>query len=243
VGVRRQELALAGSMQASLLPASVPELPGWQVAARLQPARETSGDFYDLIPLPGEQLGIVVADVTDKGLGAALYMTLTRTLLRTALLQYPSSPARALAAANERILSDTHTDMFVTLCCAILDPEAGTLTYANAGHNPPYLLAAQQARALPPTGMALGIMPAATWQEECLLLAPGDTLLLYTDGVVDAQGGDEHPFGLARLLQATRSNRHLPAAALVNTILSEIHHFVGTAPRFDDVTLVVLARE
>ncbi|HSJ58461.1 MAG TPA: SpoIIE family protein phosphatase [Anaerolineae bacterium] len=238
-----QELAVAGRIQSGLLPETIPALPGWQLAAVLEPARETSGDFYDFVHLDDGLLALVIADVADKGAGAALYMALTRTLLRTALLQYPSSPARALAAANERILSDTHTDMFVTLCCAILDPETGTLTYANAGHNPPYLFAAQQARALHPTGMALGIMPAGTWQEEHLVLAPGDTLLLYTDGVVDAQGKDEHPFGLARLLQTARSNRHLPAAALVNTILSEIHHFVGTAPRFDDVTLVVLVRE
>ncbi|MBN1656940.1 MAG: SpoIIE family protein phosphatase [Anaerolineae bacterium] len=242
-GKAAQELATAGRIQAGLLPETVPTLPGWQLAVVLEPARETSGDFYDFVHLSTGSLALVVADVADKGAGAALYMALTRTLLRTALLQYPSEPGQALAAANERILADTHTDMFVTLFCAILDPETGDLVYANAGHNPPYFLTAEQVGPLPPTGMALGVVPAATWQEERLRLAPGDTLLLYTDGVVDAQGKDEQPFGVERLLKAVQSDRNRPAAALLDAILSEIHHFVGEAPQFDDLTLVVLGRD
>jgi serine phosphatase RsbU (regulator of sigma subunit) len=140
VSVRRQEMALAGRMQASLLPGTVPQMTGWQLAATLRPARETSGDFYDFLALPGGRLGLVVADVTDKGMAAALYMTLCRTLLRTYAAEHPNRPDLALAAVNQRLLADTDADFFVTLFYGILDPVAGTLTYCNAGHYPPYLL-------------------------------------------------------------------------------------------------------
>ncbi|MCL7452759.1 MAG: SpoIIE family protein phosphatase [Anaerolineae bacterium] len=242
-GKAAQELATAGRIQAGLLPETVPALPGWQLAAVLEPARETSGDFYDFIHLPRGTLGIVVADVADKGAGAALYMALTRTLLRAALLHHATEPARALAAVNERILADTHSEMFVTLFCAILDAETGRLTYANAGHHPPYLLSSGQATPLHSPGMALGLLGDAVWEEEHLVLSPGDVLLMYTDGVIDAQGADGQPFSNQRLLSAARSCAGGSAHEFQQGILATIHDFVGAAPRFDDLTLVVLARE
>ena len=154
----------------------------------------------------------------------------------------------SIEQANERILADTHTDMFVTLFCAILDPESGEMIYANAGHNPPYLLSAGRAEPLPPSGMALGVVAETAWQERRLVLAPGDTLLLYTDGVIDAQGIDEQAFGSERLLATALSSGRLSAAGgsahgLQEAILTAIHHFVGAAPRFDDLTLLVLSRQ
>lgn len=242
-GQASQELAVAGRIQEGLLPTETPCLPGWQLVATLQPARETSGDFYDFVDLPDGRLALVVADVADKGAGAALYMALTRTLLRAALIQHPTAPARALATTNERILADTHTDMFVTLFCGILDPESGTLTYANAGHNPPYRLGLGQARPLQAAGMALGVLGDEIWEETSCQLSPGEMLLVYTDGVIDAQGADQQPFGLERLLATARSYGGGSARGLQEAILSEIHRFVGDAPPYDDLTLVVLSRE
>jgi serine phosphatase RsbU (regulator of sigma subunit) len=240
-----QELAVAGRIQAGLLPAESPYLPGWQIASTLEPARETSGDFYDFIPLPGGCLGLVVADVADKGAGAALYMTLSRTLLRTYASQNPGAPAETLASVNGRILTETNADMFVTLFYGILDPQSGELIYANAGHNPPFLLRSGDEGATQPlerTGMALGVVEEATWQEAVVTLAPGDSLVIYTDGATDAQGSDARMFGTERLLAVARAHLGRPAQEIQDAILAEIHRFVGDAARFDDLTLMVVTR-
>jgi serine phosphatase RsbU (regulator of sigma subunit) len=171
VGVRRQELALAGRMQTSLLPGAPPQIDGWQIAATLRPARETSGDFYDFLPLPGGRLGLAVADVTDKGMAAALYMALCRTLLRTYAAEHPNRPDLALAAVNQRLLADTDAGLFVTLFYGILDPVAGTLTYCNAGHHPPYLLqprvdiASPDAAGVDTAGLDRGALGAVSLRE------------------------------------------------------------------------------
>jgi hypothetical protein len=247
VGVRRRELALAGSMQASLLPASVPELPGWQLAARLEPARETSGDFYDLIPLPGDQLGVVIADVTDKGLAAALYMTLTRTLLRTYAPNYPGRPDLALRAVNERLLADTDSGLFVTLFYGILDPMRGTLAYCNAGHPPPYLVrradAEPDVEALPGRGIALGVVEDPAWGHTILDVPRGGLLLLYTDGVVDALSADGERFGVAAIQDLLRELADRPAKEVEQRLLGDLRQFAGSQPQFDDITVVAVRRE
>jgi serine phosphatase RsbU (regulator of sigma subunit) len=247
VGVRRRELALAGSMQASLLPTSPPVLPGWQIAARLQPARETSGDFYDLIPLPGDQLGVVIADVTDKGLGAALYMTLTRTLLRTYAANYPGRPDLTLWAVNERLLADTDSGLFVTLFYGILDPDRGTLAYCNAGHPPPYLVqgAGEETRVepLPGRGIALGVVSEPGWGHTVLEVPRDGLLLLYTDGVVDALSPDGERFGVAAMLDLLRELAGRPAGEVEERLLGELQQFAGSQPQFDDITVVAVKRE
>jgi len=246
-----QELTLAWQIQESFLPDDLPDVPGWQLAATLEPARETSGDFYDVIRLPNGRLGILVADVADKGMAAALYMALSRTLIRTYAVEWWTQPELTLSAANRRILTDTHASMFVTVFYGILDPVSGTLTYCNAGHNPPYLVRAQQghvAQALHRTGMALGVTGDAAWEQESVQMAEGDVLVLYTDGITEAQNAQGAFFGTERLLGVVQAKLGSPvlqvswAQGLQDAVIAEVHEFVDDASRSDDLTLMVVIR-
>ena len=252
VSTRRRELELAGRMQASLLPSAPPDLPGWQIEVTLHPARETSGDFYDFIGLPGEQLGIVIADVADKGMSAALYMALSRTLIRTYATGYPQRPDLALQAANDRLLADTQADLFVTVFYGILNPADSTLTYCNAGHHPPYCLSPENSQeagtqgpiqALPGRGIALGVVEDPGWGYSRIKLDPGAALLLYTDGAIDAHDSDLTPFGSEGILEAARCNLGQPAQNLLEDLLSRVQRFAGDQPQFDDITLLAVRRE
>ena len=239
-----QELALAWQMQSSFLPDTLPDIPGWQLAATLEPARRTSGDFYDLIPLPNGRFGLLIADVADKGMGAALYMAVSRTLIRTYAVEYHTQPRFVFNAANRRMMSDTHGDLFVTAFYGVLDPASGTLTYCNAGHNPPFLLRRGDAtvQALTRTGMPLGAFKGMTWEQQTLQLAPGDVLLLYTDGVTDAEDEGEAFFGQERLIEVARANLGRSAQDMQDATMAAIHEFMGGAPQFDDITLMLVVR-
>ena len=187
----------------------------------------------------------MIADVADKGVGAALYMALTRTLIRTYAAEYDSQPELVLSAANRRILMDIHYSMFVTVFYGILDPATGTLTYCNAGHNPPYVLSAQESKAvqaLHKTGMPLGIVEDVAWKQESVQLAPGDVLLLYTDGITESQDSREEFFGEKRLVETMQANRGRSAQDIQDSLISEVREFVGDAPQFDDITLMVVVR-
>ena len=241
-----QELAFAGEIQASFLPDHIPTFEGWQIAAQLIPARETSGDFYDLIPLPNGSLGIVVADVTDKGVGAALFMALSRTLIRSHAIQYPSDPARVLTAANQRILMDAQSGLFVTTFYGVLNPVSGELTYANAGHNPPYLFSsgnAIPARILKATGVPLGIFEDKLWKQDAIEIEPKSTLVLYSDGITEAQNPAGEFFGEERMLRVAGANLDRSAEDMQEAIVLALNKFVGKAPQSDDITLVVITRE
>jgi sigma-B regulation protein RsbU (phosphoserine phosphatase) len=240
-----RELVMAGQIQASFLPSELPDVAGWQLAATLEPARETAGDFYDFIPLPNERLGIVIADVTDKGMGAALYMALCRTLIRTYAAEYHDRPDLVFSASSRRILTDARADLFVTVFYGILDPATGTLTYCNAGHNPPYLLSAQDrdtVQVLHRTGMPLGVVEDATWEQGAVQLAPGDVLVLYTDGVTDAEDGQGSSFSQERLLETVQANLGRSAQDIQDALITEVREFVSDAPQFDDITLMVVVR-
>ena len=238
-----QELELARRIQESFLPEHIPQLPGWQLTAVLEPERQMAGDFYDFIELPGGRLGILIADVTDKGLGPALYMALSRTLIRTFAAQYPLEPERVMQAVNQRILQDARANLFVTVFYAVLDPASGLLTYANAGHSPPYLVSANPGiRTLPNTGMPLGIDAAESWQQASVTIKPGDVLVLYTDGVTDAQNAGGTFIDRQFILDVPRQCLGQPVENIRQSILDTVHSFVGDAPRFDDITLVILGR-
>jgi sigma-B regulation protein RsbU (phosphoserine phosphatase) len=242
-GHMERELQMARRVQASLFPEEMPQLEGWEFAARWLPARVVAGDFYDVIPLGGGQLGLVIADVTDKGMPSALLMALTRSILRASLEGAPSL-AHAIAKANRLICADSKLGMPVTLFCARLDPASALLTYVNAGHNPPLLWrpASGELRELTRTGMVLGVDETTPYEEGSTTLEPGDVLLLYTDGVTDAIDLSEQQFGLERMRAAFTGKPGASATAILSRITLAIERFAGAADPFDDITLLVAKR-
>jgi len=211
----------------------------------LKPSRETSGDFYDFHLLPDGRLGILVADVVDKGAGAALFMALSWILIRTYTAEHPAQPECVLSAVNHRILAETHTDQFVTVFYGILDPPTGVLVYCNAGHCPPYLIRAQGDRAvqaLHRTGMALGAAEDVRWGQESVQIAPGDVLVLYTDGVTEACNAQGAFLGKERLLESVRAALGCSAQGIQDALLADIREFVNDAPQSDDIALAVIVR-
>ncbi|MFC2047314.1 SpoIIE family protein phosphatase, partial [Chloroflexota bacterium] len=240
-----QELATAWEIQESFLPDKLPHIDGWQLAATLKPAKETSGDFYDVISLPDGRYGIVIADVSDKGMPAALYMALSQTLIRTFAVYNTLHPELAVSATNQRLLEDVHTSMFVTLFLGILEPATGKFVYCNAGHNPPYLLRSQNDNGiheLHNTGMVLGVIEDMTWKQETVHMAAGDILLLYTDGITEAQNLQQELFGEKRLMETLQANRKRPAKDIQDSILAKVQEFVGDASQSDDITSMVIIR-
>jgi sigma-B regulation protein RsbU (phosphoserine phosphatase) len=176
------EVQLARQIQQTFIPQALPKHPAWQLAARWRTARQVGGDFYDVIELPNKKLGIFIADVADKGMPAALFMALTRTLMRAAVIE-TDSPAEALGRVNDLLLPDTQQGMFVTAVYGELDMEHGKFTYVNAGHNPPFWVKANgEIEKLTRTAVALGVMEQPNIQERTISISFGDKLLLYTDG-------------------------------------------------------------
>jgi sigma-B regulation protein RsbU (phosphoserine phosphatase) len=241
-----QELALAAQVQASFMQRTLPQAPGWQLAVALAPARTTSGDFYDVIRLPTGKLGLLIADVVDKGVGAALYMAMSCALLRAYTGEHPDNPDLACQAVNARLLEYATADQFVTLFLGVLDPQSGVLIYSNAGHNPPILLRAaepEQVVLLRNTGMPLGVEETALWPARQVQMAPGDVLVMYTDGVTDAENVDGAWYELPRLIAVVKSSRGSTAQALRDAILEDVQRFTRDAVQADDMALVVLVRE
>ena len=239
-----QELQVAQRIQASLLPAATPAVPGYELAHAWEPAREVGGDFYDFIPLSHGKLGLLMADVADKGVPAALFMATTSTLLRMAA-QSHTAPDQTLQHANTGVNANNREDMFVTAWYGVLDPSAHTVDFANAGHSMALHVHARDAatRLLRPAGIPLGILDDLPLQREQAALEPGDLLVLYTDGVVDALDEAGEEFGQARLEAVLLENRRQPAGAVVDAVLAAIAGHAGSTPLFDDVALVVLRRQ
>ena len=240
-----QELRLAGEIQSSFLPDRAPQVAGWDIAASLKPARQTSGDFYDFFSLPDGRLGIIIADVADKGLGAALYMALGRTLLLTYAQAYPQNPAAVLHATNQRMLSDARAQMFITAFYGVLEPETGRLIYCNAGHHPPLLIregGSGPMGRLNPNGMALGIAEDAAWVAVSQRIAIEETLILYTDGVVEALNQHGDFYGMDSLVQIAGKVAHHPSRWVIRGIEQDVLKFQEGVIQADDITLVCIRR-
>lgn len=238
-----QELSLARDIQTSFLPRELPRVPGWGVACAWEAARQVGGDFYDVVPLPDGRFGLVIADVADKGVPAALFMALSRTLMR-AVAFTGRAPADALSRVNELILSDSRSDLFVTMFYAVWNPMTGELVYANAGHNSPMLVRAGGSLVeLQSRGIALGVVEHIAPEASATHLQPGDVLLMYTDGITDALNNLDQEFGVARLKHVLTESRGLPADGVVDRVMSAVREFAGDEPPFDDQTVVVLKHE
>jgi serine phosphatase RsbU (regulator of sigma subunit) len=242
-GQLERELQMAHEVQTSFLPHEVPQIPGWEVVARWQPAREVSGDYYDFVPRRDGHLGLVIADVAGKGMPAALFMVLTRSIIR-ASLGLAQLPEQGITSANRLLCADAAGGMFVTLLYALLNPESGQLTYVNAGHEPPLLYRADggQLTELRPTGMALGVVEDTPYEQRTVQLDPGDFCVLYTDGLTDVIDAQERDFGIERLQRVLLEHQHAPAADIATALERAVADFAGPSAPFDDVALVVIKR-
>ena len=238
-----QELQVARRTQEELLPKALPELNGWEFAQYYQPAREVGGDFYDFLDLEDGRLGLVVGDATSKGMPAALVMAAARSMIR-ALAQTLGSPGEILKRVNAALYPDTPSDMFVTCFYAILDPKSGTLSYANAGHDLPYIRrrSGEEAEELRARGMPLGMMPEMSYEEKEASLREGDSVLFYSDGLVEAHDPHYEMFGFPKLRRLVAEHA-AEEGSLVDFLMDELSSFVGEDwEQEDDITLVTLRR-
>ena len=234
-----RQMRLAREVQAGLLPSAPPAVPGFEVAAVNLPTLEISGDYYDFVPLGDGRLAVVIADVSGKGVPAALIMATFRAAVRSELRRQPSLAA-AVDEVGHILLESMDLSRFVTTVCGVLDPSAGTFTYVNCGHNPPLLLRrGGGCERLDVGGTALGF-GAPRAQAETVSLASGDTLVLYTDGVVEPTNPIEEEFGVSRLEAVVRDHAGATAAALIDHVVEAARRFSGRHEFDDDVTLVVV---
>ena len=234
-----QELQVARLIQQTLLPKSLPGLAGYDMAAYYQPAREVGGDFYDSLELEDGRLGLVVGDVSGKGVPAAIVMALTRTMLRAAYRL--GSPGEILQQVNNMLCPDIPPNMFVTCLAALLDSRTGRLQYANAGHDLPYVCHADGVSELRATGMPLGLMPNMSYEQKEIVLKPGESVLLYSDGLVEAHDPQREMFGFTRMQELVGA--HPGGASLIDFLLAELAQFTGEEwEQEDDIALLTLQR-
>ena len=239
----QNELDVANKIQQSVLPTGFPSSESYEVAANMQPARNVGGDFFDIMRLENRRLGLAVADVSDKGVPAALFMMSSITQLKGAAIGI-GEPGGVLSEVNDLLNEDNETAMFVTVLYAVYNPESGVITYANGGHNPPVIIHTDGSSTMLPMtgGIALGVAPGFRYEQSTFTLGPGETIVLYTDGVTEAMNGDGEEFGVDRLRELFEgaSPRH-PREA-VDAILEAVHAFAGDTPQSDDITCLTLRR-
>ena len=234
------ELRVARLIQQTLLPKELPALPGWQLTAYYQSAREVGGDFYDFLYFDDGRLGLVIGDVTDKGVPAALVMATTRSVLRAAAQQF-IAPSKVLEHVNEILFPDIPANMFVTCFYAVLDPRTGLLQYANAGHDLPYCRTKGGVSELRATGMPLGLMPGMTYEQKETMLEVRESILFYSDGLIEAHNTKREMFGFPRAMKLV--GEHTDGSTLIEFLLQQLKIFTGDDwEQEDDVTMVTLQR-
>jgi serine phosphatase RsbU (regulator of sigma subunit) len=237
-----REMMLAQEMQRRLLPQTVPVYPTLEIAAVSTPAFEVGGDYYDFMRIDDDRLGIVVGDVSGKGVPAAFYMSEVKGIFQSLSRMYPS-PREFLIRANDVLMGTVDRHSFISLLFAVLDVRTGSLTIARAGHCPMLLVAGEEVSYVRPGGMGLGLSGDAVFaeslQEQIVALGTGDICVFYTDGITEARCGEDE-FGYDRLLESTRNSRHRSAAEIKEDVLSSIRRFTEQRPVDDDITLVVL---
>ena len=238
----QNELSIASQLQQSILPTIPPVTEGCEVSANMEPARNVGGDFYDYFRLDNH-IGLVVADVSDKGIPASMFMMSSRTALKGAAIGV-RDPEKVLTEVNNQLQQDNPTFMFVTLIYALYNPETGLLTYSIAGHDPPMLVSADgTVTELPLTkGIAVGIAADVVYTQESVTLEPGDTVVLYTDGVTEAMNADNQQFGMDRLAEVFAGNSPESATSANEAVFERVRIFAGDAPQSDDITCLTLRR-
>lgn len=238
----QNELTIASQLQQSILPKNPPVTDVCEVSANMEPARNVGGDFYDHFKLD-ENIGLVVADVSDKGIPASMFMMSSRTALKGAAIGV-RDPQVVLAEVNNQLHQDNPTFMFVTLIYALYNPDSGAFTYSIAGHDPPLLVSADgTVTELPLTkGVALGIAPDIVYTQEMVTLAPGDTVVLFTDGVTEAMNADNEQFGMVRLSEVFDGIPPESASSANEAVFEHVRKFAGDAPQSDDITCLTLRR-
>jgi len=236
-----QELRVAERIQHALLPRDLPALEGWEIAHDYRPAREVGGDFYDFLNLGDGSVGLVIGDVSGKGIPAALVMANTQSVLRAIAGRGNVAPGQVLAEANEVLFTYLPPNMFATCFYAVLDPTEGRLRYANAGHNLPCCWHEGTAIELRASGMPLGLMPGMDYEEKERTLAPGDGVLLYSDGLIEAHDPEREMFGTSRMVEFV--GEHAGNATMIDSLFAELQQFAGEVwEQEDDITLLTLQR-
>ncbi len=239
-----RELQLAREIQATFLPEKIPDIPGWDIDVHWQPAREVGGDFYDFLMLDDHRIGFVMADVADKGMPAALFMTLIRTLIRAAAKD-KTSPAAVLKQVNELLIPDTKHGLFVTVFYGVVSVDSGEVIYANAGHNPPLVKRHDRHELieLTRTSMALGIFDDIEVEEQAVTLDPGDCVFLYTDGITEAFSSQGEMFGVTRLMKLLADSQFSSSHGLSVAVIEAVQDFIHGAELSDDMTMGVIYRK
>lgn len=237
-----EQMRLAQEVQARLLPAGPPVIPGYDIAEVYIPSYEVGGDYYDHLDLPGGKTGFVVADVSGKGIPAALIMATVRTLVRT-LAHHAAGPCELARTLNHTLRESVASSSFVTAVYGVLDPATGRFEYVNCGHNPPiHVLAGGETVQLHSNGPLLGVIEDAVFTSGSCVLAPGDRLVMYTDGVVECQSRPDEEFGLPRLVETVLHSGGLPPAGVIQKVIKATRDFTGKERYRDDFTMVVIAR-